>query len=218
MQAAFLGLLLEVVLVQRALDVEVRWQRAGKVPLAETALEMVFLDARQLGASYLVALKECFVPSGVFGKSRGVSGLRPRTEACEDPPVECDVCGRVMWRWPVQPAVSEEEIWSCSWCHAATHVGGEWFEVSRPPYLPVEMRWERAVADGLSAGVSHAFGIFDTTLCGIQVAGMSPSDHGWLPDRENACGACREAAGAIDERWPQAMRAEDARVSVGRRL
>lgn len=80
------------------------------------------------------------------------------------------------------------------------------------------MRWERAVADDLSAGVSHAFGIFDKTLCGIQVAGMSPSDYWWLLDRENACGACGEAAGAIDDRWPQAMRGEDARVSVARRL
>ncbi|MFG2395448.1 hypothetical protein ACGFYF_42450 [Streptomyces lavendulae] len=62
----------------------------------------------------------------------------------------------------------EEEIWSCSWCHAATHVGGAWFEVSRPPYLPVDMRWERAVADGLPVEVSHAFGLFDRTLCGIQ--------------------------------------------------
>ncbi|MFI6963367.1 hypothetical protein [Streptomyces sp. NPDC050255] len=56
------------------------------------------------------------------------------------------------------------------------------------------------------------------TLCGIQVAGMSPSDYWWLPERENACGACREIAGVIDGRWPQAMRGEDARVSVARRL
>lgn len=84
------------------------------------------------------------------------------------------------------------------------HVGGEWFEVSRPPYLPVEMRWETAVADGLPVDVSHAFGISDRTLCGIQEVGMSPSDYGWLPERENACGACREAAGVIDDRWPQA--------------
>lgn len=144
--------------------------------------------------------------------------MGPRTEACEDPPVECDVCGRAMWRWPTLPTVWEEEIWSCSWCYAATHVGGEWFEVARPPYLPMSMRWERAVADGLPADVSHAFGIFDRTLCGIQQVGMSPSDHWWLPERENVCGACREVAGVIDGRWPQAMRDEDARVSVARRL
>ncbi|MEU1371378.1 hypothetical protein ABZ454_35335, partial [Streptomyces sp. NPDC005803] len=102
--------------------------------------------------------------------------------------------------------------------YAATQVGGEWFEISRPLYLPMEMRWERAVADGLAGGVSHAFGIFDKTLCGIQEVGMSPSGHWWLPERENACGACREAARVIDDRWPHAMRGEDARVSVTRRL
>ncbi|MGW9083970.1 hypothetical protein [Streptomyces yangpuensis] len=96
-------------------------------------------------------------------------------------------------------------------------MGGEWFEIARPSYLPMEMRWERAAADGLPADVSHAFGIFDMTLCGIQEDDMSPSDCWWLPERENACGACREAALVIDERWPQAMRGEEARVSVARR-
>ncbi|MGQ4413546.1 hypothetical protein ACN6K8_006519, partial [[Kitasatospora] papulosa] len=104
------------------------------------------------------------------------------------------------------PTAWEEEIWFCSWSYAVTHVGGEWFEVPRPPYLPVDMRWERAVAHGLTADVSHAFGIFDRTLCGIQVAGMSLSDYWWLPERENACGACQDMAGVIDGRWPQALR------------
>ncbi|MFD7916336.1 hypothetical protein ACFV30_37465 [Streptomyces sp. NPDC059752] len=132
--------------------------------------------------------------------------------------MECDVCGQAMWQWPVVPTAWEEEIWSCLWCHATTHVGGEWFEISRPQYLSVEMRWERAVADGLPADVSHAFGVFDKTLCGIQETGMSPSDHWWLPERANACGACLAAATAIDGRWPQVMRGEGARVSVARRL
>ncbi|MET9694889.1 hypothetical protein ABZY81_42010 [Streptomyces sp. NPDC006514] len=123
-----------------------------------------------------------------------------------------------MWRWPALLTAREEETWSCSWCHAATHVGGEWFEISRPPYLPPEMRWEKAVADGLPSDVSHAFGIVDGTLCGIQEAGMSPSDYGWLTQRESACAACRKTADAIDARWPQAMRREEARVSVARRL
>ncbi|WP_229891853.1 hypothetical protein [Streptomyces lavendofoliae] len=109
--------------------------------------------------------------------------------------------------------------WSCSWCHPASHVGGEWFEVSRPPYLRIGMRWEEAVvADGLAPGTSHSFGISDKTLCGIQEAGMSPSDYWWLPEREDACGACRETAGVIDDRWPRAMKGEDARVSVALRL
>ncbi|GGR65831.1 hypothetical protein GCM10010282_68620 [Streptomyces roseolus] len=130
--------------------------------------------------------------------------------------MDCDVCGGVMWRWPAPPSQWEQEIWSCSWCHAATHVGGEWFEIARPPYLPMETRWERAVADGLDTDVSHAFGAFDKTLCGIHLSGMSPSDYLWVPDRENACAACRAAAVIIDERWPQAVRGKDARVSIAR--
>ncbi|GGU01894.1 hypothetical protein GCM10010272_53760 [Streptomyces lateritius] len=76
------------------------------------------------------------------------------------------------------------------------------------------MRWEEAVADGLSSDVSHAFGAYDSTLCGIQNAGMTPADYWWLPERENACGDCRSAASVIDGRRPQAMRGENARVSV----
>ncbi|MFD5015359.1 hypothetical protein [Streptomyces chartreusis] len=64
--------------------------------------------------------------------------------------------------------VREEEIWSCLWCHAATHVGGEWFEISRPPYLPVEMRWGKAVADGLVDGVSqHAIVVWACVSLGF---------------------------------------------------
>lgn len=86
------------------------------------------------------------------------------------------------WRWPVPRTAWEEEIWSCScsWCRAAAHVGGEWFELARPPN-PRERHWEGAVADGLSDDVSRAFGIFRRTLCGIQEAGMPPSGYGWLP-------------------------------------
>lgn len=35
---------------------------------------------------------------------------------------------------------------------------------------------------------------------------MSPSDYGRQPQRESACGACREVAEAVDERWPEAVR------------
>ncbi|MFE4013784.1 hypothetical protein ACFXP1_28655, partial [Streptomyces sp. NPDC059112] len=128
-------------------------------------------------------LKERFGLARVLGNWRDAGRLGRPVLACEDPPVECDVCGRSMWRWPMAPTVWEEEIWSCLWCHAATHVGGECFEISRPPYLPMGMRWERAVVDGLAANVSHAFGIFGRTLCGIQETGMLPSDHWWLPER-----------------------------------
>lgn len=57
-----------------------------------------------------------------------------------------------MWRWVVLSNAWEEEIWSCSWCCAATHVGGECFEIALSPYVPMDMRWEweRAVAGGTS--------------------------------------------------------------------
>ncbi|MFE5908132.1 hypothetical protein ACFQ6B_03425 [Streptomyces wedmorensis] len=80
------------------------------------------------------------------------------------------------------------------------------------------MRWEKAVANGLPVDASHAFGIFDRTLCGIQETVMSPSDQWWSPERANTCGAYREVAVVIDDRWPQAMKGEEARVSVSRRL
>ncbi|MEU2251100.1 hypothetical protein [Streptomyces sp. NPDC019224] len=48
-------------------DVEVRWQPAGKVPLAETAVEMVFLDAGQVVASYPGTLAH--VGRGSVGRS-----------------------------------------------------------------------------------------------------------------------------------------------------
>ncbi|MFD3537870.1 hypothetical protein, partial [Streptomyces sp. NPDC058664] len=120
-------------------------------------------------------LKERFVPEEVFGKSHGVSGLGPHMEACEDAPVECDVCDGRCGDGQRCSAVTHSEIWSCSWCHATTYMGGEWFEVVRPPYLPVEIRWNLAIADGLPADLSHASGNSGRTLRGIQEAGMSPS-------------------------------------------
>ncbi len=122
-----------------------------------------------------------------------------------------------MWQWPLDPSRWAEEIWSCTWCHASTHVGGEWFEISRPPYASVERRWERAIADDLPSDLAHAFDAFDKTLCDIERASMSPSDHLWFPEQPNACGACRKAAVTIDERWPREMRGIDARISVVKR-
>jgi hypothetical protein len=132
--------------------------------------------------------------------------------------VECDVCGREMRKWPLPPSQWQDEVWSCSWCYAMTSVGGEAFEIARPPYMPVDMRWERAVADELPADVAHAFGSVDRTLCGLERSGISPSDHLWFPERGEACDACRQAAEVVDERWPRNMRGTDARVSVSRRV
>lgn len=119
-----------------------------------------------------------------------------------------------MRQWLLEPSQWAEETWCCSWRYATTPVGGEWFAISRAPYVPMDGRWERAVADDLPSDTAHAFGFFTKTLCGIESAGMSPSDYLWMPKRSNACGACREAAAAIDERWPHEMRGSDARISA----
>ncbi|MFG2716474.1 hypothetical protein ACGFX2_39055 [Streptomyces goshikiensis] len=99
-----------------------------------------------------------------------------------------------------------------------THVGGEWFEISRPPYAPVDRRWETALAERLPPDPAHAFGSFENTLCGIELPGIGPSDYLWLPEHLNACGACREAAVVIDERWPRELRDDHARISIAKRL
>lgn len=132
--------------------------------------------------------------------------------------MECDVCGRSMLRWPLEPNRWAEESWSCCWCFAATHVGGEWFELSRPPYAYPDRRWETAIAEGLASDSVHAFGSFETTLCGIEFPGMSPSDYIWLPDRPSACSDCRKTALVIDERWPRELRDEQARTSIVKQL
>ncbi|MFE3205736.1 hypothetical protein [Embleya sp. NPDC059237] len=125
----------------------------------------------------------------------------------------CDVCGT--------PMVSErvgsgpgEEVWCCPWCFAFTYVGGEYFAVCRPPYLPVRMRWERAVADGLADRPVHAYGAFRATLCGITRMDLSASAYPWPHRWESACVTCREAAEAVDARWPAGMRHGEARASV----
>jgi hypothetical protein len=123
-----------------------------------------------------------------------------------------------MWQWPLDPNQWAEEIWSCCWCYATTHVGGEWFEISRPSYAPVGSRWETAVGEELPPGSAHAFGSFEKTLCGIELPGLSPSDYLWLPERRNACGDCREAAVAIDDRWPCELRDVHARTSIVKQL
>lgn len=76
--------------------------------------------------------------------------------------------------------------------------------------------WASDAAMASAGDRVDAFGFLGRTLCGIQEADMSPSDTLWMPERDNACSACREAAVAIDERRPLAMRGEDARVSVAR--
>ncbi|MFF1360715.1 hypothetical protein [Streptomyces sp. NPDC058297] len=81
-----------------------------------------------------------------------------------------------MRQWPVPPTERHAGIWFCSWCYAATHVGGEGFEIARLPYLPMEMRWERAVAHGPPPAVAHAFGIYSDLMAQGEDLGVSRSD------------------------------------------
>ncbi len=132
--------------------------------------------------------------------------------------MECDVCGRSMWRWPLDSNPWVEETWSCSWCYAVTMVDVGRFELCRPPYAPADKRWERADGEGLPPGSVHAFGSFEKTLCGIEFPGLSPSDYFWFPERRDACGECWAAAVTIDERWPRELRGAHARTGIARQL
>ncbi|MFE7894369.1 hypothetical protein [Streptomyces sp. NPDC057412] len=85
--------------------------------------------------------------------------------------------------------------------------------MSRPQYQPVYGRWERAESPVLFGGVGHAY---DTayaytasgaTLCGIVHPSISPSPYLWVPDWDDACGACKKTASVTDDRWPPHMRA-----------
>lgn len=107
-----------------------------------------------------------------------------------------------MRQLPAGPDPQQEEDWLCSWCYAVTTVGPDPQEVSRPPYLPVDLRWERAAAEGLASDISHAYGYFGATLCSIQRDDMSASPYPWTPAWANACQDCKEAAAVIDQRWP----------------
>lgn len=109
---------------------------------------------------------------------------------------------RADWALPVK------ERWFCAWCYAWTELGHGPQEVSRPRHEPPEWRWERAESEELPADVSHAYGYFGTTLCGIRQDGMHASPYYWLPGRDNACRSCKEAAAVIDRRWPTDPRGE----------
>lgn len=114
-----------------------------------------------------------------------------------------------MRRLLVESNGRQNEDWVCSWCYAVATVGSGPQEMSRPMYLPMDLRWERAVAEGFPLDVSHAYGYFGMTLCGIRRDGMSSSPYPWVPRWDNACQACKDAAVVIDQRWPLEMRDEN---------
>ncbi|MFF4550203.1 hypothetical protein [Streptomyces sp. NPDC001435] len=110
-----------------------------------------------------------------------------------------------------QPAVKER--WFCSWCYAWTELGYQPQEVLRPQYQPIHLRWERAESPDLPENVAHcydeahAYDDFGATLCGKRHDTLSASPYGmWTPEAQNACQVCKQAAAAIDQRWPLEMR------------
>ncbi|MFD5656751.1 hypothetical protein [Streptomyces hirsutus] len=129
----------------------------------------------------------------------------------------CDVCGHRMRQVPVtEPRAAWDlpvkERWFCPWCYAWTELGHDPREVSRPQYQPVHERWERAESPELPEDVAHAYDTAHAytdsgaTLCGLVHEDISVSPYFWLPDRDNACDACKETAAVIDRRWPPEMR------------
>ena len=121
----------------------------------------------------------------------------------------CDVCSHLMRRPATERSGQPVEDWVCPWCCASTLVGAGTGEVSRPAYRPVNLRWERADGEELSDHVSHAYGYFGRTLCGIHRAGITASPSPWIPEWSDACRACKEAAVVVDQRWPLNIRGAD---------
>jgi hypothetical protein len=119
-----------------------------------------------------------------------------------------------MERWPEKPTRWAAEIWSCPWCFARTEIGGEDFAILRPPYHPVDLRWERADGPVLPAAVGHAYGSFRRTLCDISDPDLMPSDRPWYFAADDACPACKDKAVLVDDRWPPDRRGEDDRVTI----
>ncbi|WP_159064437.1 hypothetical protein [Streptomyces olivochromogenes] len=112
-----------------------------------------------------------------------------------------------------------KERWFCPWCYAWTELGHQLQEVSRPQYQPVDLRWERAQSPELPGDVSHAYDEahayedFGMTLCGIGSDSLVPSPYGmWTPEGQDVCQSCKEAAAAIDQRWPLEMRGAGKRI------
>lgn len=118
----------------------------------------------------------------------------------------CDVCGHEMRRLSTESDQGSGEDWLCSWCYAMTILGANARQVLRPDYMPMHLRWEGVESAGLSSGISHAYGYFKMTLCGIHREGLIASPYLWGSNRANVCQACKDAVVVIDKRWPLSMR------------
>ncbi|MFJ1755022.1 hypothetical protein [Kitasatospora sp. NPDC088134] len=120
--------------------------------------------------------------------------------------MSCDVCGRAMERWDVPPGRWWRECWECGWCRAKVTRHGPGLTVSRQPYVPWDLRWERACSDLLPDAGRHAYSGRGRTLCGIERPDLAGSPYGgWGYDAEE-CPDCRSEALAVDARWPAELR------------
>lgn len=129
--------------------------------------------------------------------------------------MRCDVCDHEMAKWIIPPSRWCREIWVCTWCHAVTQFGMLDYEVSRPGYMPWDLRWEAAWTDMLPNAGRHAYGLFNRTLCGIAKPDMTGSQFAmWGGTYPDECPDCTTAAQSIDARWPQDRRDHVFRVSV----
>lgn len=115
----------------------------------------------------------------------------------------CEVCGHDMRLVRVvqdQPVV--QEYWVCSsWCYALITVYDRGKGVSRVPYAPIDSRWEEAKAE-VPDDLSHAYGHFGVTLCGVKCEEGRPLPYLWFSKSDKSCSECRDAAIVIDSRWP----------------
>jgi hypothetical protein len=74
--------------------------------------------------------------------------------------------------------------------------------VSKQLYASIDVRWEQATAEDPDDDVSHAYGYFGVTLCGVKCERGLPLPHLWIAEANESCSKCRDAAIVIDSRWP----------------
>src|SRR5215472_15564939 len=116
--------------------------------------------------------------------------------------MKCEVCGhdmRLCYVVEGQPVL--REYWVCSWCYALITVYDGGNCVFRVPYGPIDLRWEQAIAEDQD-DLSHAYGYFGVTLCGVKGKDGRPLPYLWSSKSDESCSVCRDVAIAIDERWP----------------
>ncbi|MFK0108643.1 hypothetical protein [Streptomyces sp. NPDC091217] len=117
-----------------------------------------------------------------------------------------------MDRW--DPWDGSEEWWCCPWCYATTCFNVFPFQVCRPPYKPLDLRWEAAATELLPDAPRHAYGYNQRTLCGIEKPDMRGSPYGLWGGFPEDCLDCVALAKIIDTRWPIDRRDDKHRQSI----